>query len=78
MAVVGENSPVTTSLLALVAYSAPGTVDAIGPVVTAAPFGVGKSLAVLLVVSAFLLGAMLLGGLLGGASRRRRGRNKRH
>jgi hypothetical protein len=75
---VGENGPVTTSLLALVAYSAPGAVDAIGSVVIAAPFGVGKSLAVLLAVSAFLLGAMLLGGLLGGASRRRKGRDKRH
>jgi hypothetical protein len=76
-AVVEQNGRVKTSLLALLSHSAPGTVDALGPVVTAAPFGVGKSLAVMVAVFAFLLGAMSLGGLLG-ASRRRKGREKRH
>jgi hypothetical protein len=77
-AVLGQNGVVTTSLLALAAHSAPGTVDALGPVVTAAPFGVGKGIAVLLAVFAFLLGAMVLGGLLGAASRRRKNRSNRH
>jgi hypothetical protein len=77
LAVVEQNGRVKTSLLALASHSAPGTVDAIGPVVTAAPFGVGKSLAVMLAVFGFLLGAMFLGGLLG-SSRRRKSRDKRH
>ena len=75
---MGQNGPVTTFLSVLIARSAPGTVDALGPVVAAGPFGVGKSLAVLLVASAFLLGAMAVGGLLGDISRRRKSRPKRH
>ena len=74
LAVVRQTRPVTTSLLALVARSAPGTVDALGPVVAAAPFGVGKGMGVLLAASAFLFGAMVLGGYLGAASRRRKHR----
>jgi len=77
-AVLGENGSVTISLAALYARSAPGTVDALGPVVTAGPFGVGKSMAVLLAVFAFLLGAMVLGGHLGAASRRRKHRQREH
>jgi len=76
--IVGQNGPVTTSLSFLVARSASGAVDALGPVVAAGPFGVGKSLAVILVASAFLLGAMVVGGHLGDASRRRKSRRKRH
>ena len=74
LAVVRQTRPVTTSLFALVARSTPGTVDALGPVVAAAPFGVGKGLGVLLAASAFLFGAMVLGGYLGAASRRRKNR----
>ncbi len=72
-----QNGLVKTSLFALASHSDPGTVDALGPVVTAAPFGVGKSLAAMVAVFAFLLGAMFIGGLLG-ASRRRKDRDKRH
>jgi hypothetical protein len=68
----------TSTLHVLVAHSVSGTVDALGPVVTAGPFGVGKSLAVILAISAFLLGAMVAGGRLGETSRRRRNRQKRH
>ena len=78
LTIVGQNGPVTTSLSVLVARSAPGAMDALGPVVAAGPFGVGKSLAVILVASAFLLGAMVVGGHLGDASRRRKSRRKRH
>jgi hypothetical protein len=74
----GRLGRVTTFLSALVARSAPGTVDALGPVVTAGSFGVGKGLAVLIALFAFLLGAMVLGGHLGAASRRRKTRRKRH
>ena len=49
LTIVGQNGPVTTSLSVLVARSAPGAMDALGPVVAAGPFGVGKSLAVILV-----------------------------
>jgi hypothetical protein len=75
---VGQNKPVTTSPSVLVVHLAPGMVHTLGPVVTAGPFGVGKSLAVLLAASAFLLGAMLVGGHLGDKSRRRKNRPKRH
>jgi hypothetical protein len=78
LAVLGQNGVVITSLFALAAHSSPGMVDALGPVVAAGPFGVGKSLAVLVAGSAFMLGAMVLGGELGAASRRRKNRNKRH
>ena len=77
---MGQTGPVTISLFALIALvtsSAVGTVAELGPVVTAAPFGVGKGMGVLLAASAFLLGAMMLGGHLGAASRRRKNRQKR-
>src|SRR4029079_6273339 len=77
LSIVGQNGPVTTSLSVLVARSAPGTVDALGPVIGAGPFGVGKTLAVILAASAFLLGAMVVGGHLGDLSRRRKDRRKR-
>jgi hypothetical protein len=78
LAVLGHNKAVTTTMSVLVPRSTPAAVDALGPVVTAGPFGVGKGLAVLLAISAVLLGAMVLGGYLGAASRRRKDRQKGH
>lgn len=68
-----------TTVLAMATSTAAGSVEAIG-LVDSTSFGVGRTFAVLFVVFVFLLGAMFLGGHLGGASRRRRDkrRKKRH
>ena len=77
LAVVGQNGPVTTSLLALVEGPPQGVVGALGAATSTGSFGVGKGLALILAVSALLLAAMAMGGHLGAASRRRKNRKDR-
>ena len=72
-----QDGSVTTPLVALAAYPAPRAVGALGAVVTAASFGVGRGFAALVAVFAFLFGLMVLGGHLR-ASRQRKRRDNRH
>ena len=77
MAIVGQTGAVITSITALLERPPSGAVAALAAV-TPGSFGVGKGLALILAVSAFLLAAMVVGGYLGAASRRRKNRQDRH
>ena len=71
-AVVLHYGLVLTPLVAPAALASARTVDTLGPVVTSASFGVGRSFAVLVAVFAFVLALMIVAGHLRASRRRKR------
>jgi hypothetical protein len=63
--------PVMTDLLAVAGQSAPGAADALSRV-TPQPFGVYRAAGVIVLIFAFSLGSMILGGHLKASQKRKR------
>ena len=76
-AVLRQDGLVITPLVFWAAPAVPRTVDAAGPVVASASFGVGRGFLALLALFAFMFGLMVLGGHLRASWQRRRGDNRR-